>query len=259
MTEPLVLYSVSQRIATISINRADKRNALNPELVAKLTVAFRNAEKDKDVKIIILRAEGGTFSAGADLAYLQQLQQNTYEENLADSENLKNLFTTIYYLSKVVIAQVEGHAIAGGCGLATVCDIIFSVPEANFGYTEVKLGFVPAIVSCFLLRKTSETIAKRILLTGALFTAQEALDYGLITFVTKREDISLNVKNFALSLCNEASGNSLMLTKQLIGQTTNSELDKSLSEAVMINARVRETEDFKKGIAAFINKEKINW
>lgn len=259
MTEQLVLYTVHQRIATISINRAEKRNALNPELVAQLTDTFKKAENDKEVKIIILRAEGSTFSAGADLAYLQQLQQNTFEENLADSENLKNLFTTIYYLPKIVIAQVEGHAIAGGCGLATVCDIIFSVPEASFGYTEVKLGFVPAIVSCFLMRKTSETIAKRILLTGTLFTAQEALDYGLITFVTKKEDISLNVNNFALSLCNEASANSLMLTKQLIGQTTNPDLDKNLSEAVQMNAKVRESEDFKKGIAAFISKEKINW
>ncbi|SDJ13687.1 methylglutaconyl-CoA hydratase [Pedobacter sp. ok626] len=259
MTEPLVLYSLSQRIATISINRPEKRNALNPELVAQLTVAFVKASADDEVKVIILKANGSTFSAGADLAYLQQLQQNTYEENLADSENLKNLFTTIYYLPKVVIAQVEGHAIAGGCGLATVCDIIFAVPEASFGYTEVKLGFVPAIVSCFLLRKTSETIAKKILFTGALFSAQEALNYGLITFVTNKEDISLNVNNFALSLCNEASANSLMVTKQLIGQTTNPELDKSLSEAVRINARVRESEDFRKGVAAFISKEKINW
>ncbi|WEK17604.1 MAG: enoyl-CoA hydratase-related protein [Candidatus Pedobacter colombiensis] len=259
MTEPLVLYSLSQRIATISINRPEKRNALNPALVAQLTAAFVRASADDEVKVVILKANGSTFSAGADLAYLQQLQQNTYEENLADSENLKNLFTTIYYLPKVVIAQVEGHAIAGGCGLATVCDIIFAVPEANFGYTEVKLGFVPAIVSCFLLRKTSETIAKKILFTGALFSAQEALDYGLITFVTNKADISLNVNNFALSLCNEASTNSLMVTKQLIGQTTNPELDKSLSEAVRINARVRESEDFRKGIAAFISKEKINW
>jgi methylglutaconyl-CoA hydratase len=259
MTESLVLYAVSQRIAIISINRPEKRNALNPELVAQLTAAFVRASEDDEVKVIVLKANGTTFSAGADLAYLQQLQQNTYEENLADSENLKRLFTTIYYLPKVVIAQVEGHAIAGGCGLATVCDITFAVPEANFGYTEVKLGFVPAIVSCFLLRKTSETIAKKILLTGALFSAQEALDYGLITFVTNAEDIALKVNNFALSLCNEASSNALMVTKQLIGQTTNPDLDKSLSEAVRINARVRESEDFRKGIAAFISKEKINW
>lgn len=259
MTEPLVLYSVADRIATISINRPEKRNALNPTLVALLTSSFTQAANDPEVKVVILKAVGNTFSAGADLAYLQQLQQNTYEENLADSDNLRRLFTTIYYLPKVVIAQVEGHAIAGGCGLATVCDITFSVPEASFGYTEVKLGFVPAIVSCFLLRKTSETIAKKILLTGALFSAQEALDYGLITYVTNKVEIDHNVRNFALSLCNEASSNALMVTKQLIGQNTNPDLDRSLAEAVKINASVRESEDFKKGIAAFISKEKINW
>lgn len=259
MAEPLVLYSVSQRIASMSINRPEKRNALNPELVRELTNSFIRASEDDEVKVVVLKANGAVFSAGADLAYLQQLQLNTYEENLADSENLKRLFTTIYYLPKIVIAQVEGHAIAGGCGLATVCDITFAVPEANFGYTEVKLGFVPAIVSCFLLRKTSETIAKRILLTGSLFSAEEALNYGLITFVTNKEEISHKVIDFALNLCNEASANSLMVTKQLIGQTTNPELEKSLSLAVQINARVRDTEDFKKGVASFLNKEKIEW
>lgn len=259
MTDSLVLYSVNQRIATISINRPEKRNALNPDLVSELTAAFIAASEDEAVKVIILKANGGIFSAGADLAYLQQLQQNSYEENLADSENLKRLFTTIYYLPKVVIAQVEGHAIAGGCGLATVCDIIFSVPEANFGYTEVKLGFVPAIVSCFLLRKTSETVAKRILLLGELFSAQQALDYGLITFVTNKDEIDQKVNDFALNLCTEASSNSLMVTKQLIGQTTNPLLEKSLSLAVQINARVRDSEDFKNGVASFVNKEKIKW
>jgi methylglutaconyl-CoA hydratase len=259
MTAPLVLYSVADRIATISINRPEKRNALNPELVSLLTETLLQAADDDEVKVIILKATGNTFSAGADLAYLQQLQQNTHEENVADSENLKNLFTTIYYLPKIVIAQVEGHAIAGGCGLATVCDIIFAVPEANFGYTEVKLGFVPAIVSCFLMRKTSETIAKKILLTGELFSAAEALAYNLITYVTNKEEIDQKVQQFAVTLCNEASGNALMVTKQLIGQTTNPTLEKNLSLAVQINARVRESDDFKKGIAGFISKEKIKW
>jgi len=259
MTPPLVLYSVSNRIATISLNRPEKRNAFNPELVSALTTALLKAGDDEEVKVIILKAIGNTFSAGADLAYLQQLQDNTHEENVNDSQNLKTLFTTIYYLPKVVIAQVEGHAIAGGCGLATVCDITFAVPEAKFGYTEVKLGFVPAIVSCFLLRKTSETIAKKILLTGDLFSAEEALTYNLITFVTNKDEISQTVIKFATRLCNETSGNSLMVTKQLIGQTTNAGLEKSLELAVQINARVRENEDFKRGIAAFISKEQIKW
>lgn len=259
MSEKLVLYEVSSRIASITLNRVDKRNALNPDLVNQLIDQLLIAEEDEDVKVIILKANGNTFSAGADLAYLQQLQQNSYEENLADSNQLKRLFTTICYLPKIVIAQVEGHAIAGGCGLATVCDIIFAVPEANFGYTEVKLGFVPAIVSCFLMRKTSETIAKRILLTGEPFPAEEALKYNLITFVTKKEEIAQKVNDFALDLCNNASANALMVTKQLINQTTYPGLEKSLEMAIQINARVRESDDFKKGVAAFLKKEKIKW
>jgi methylglutaconyl-CoA hydratase len=259
MTEPLVLYSVSNRIATISLNRPDKRNALNAELVQLLTETLLEASEDDQVKVIIIKAIGPAFSAGADLEYLQQLQSNSREANVADSENLRRMFTTIYYLPKVVIAQVEGHAIAGGCGLATVCDIIFSVPEAKFGYTEVKLGFVPAIVSCFLLRKTSETIVKRILLTGELFSAQQALDFGLITFLSNKDEISDKVNEFALNLCEQTSSNALMVTKQLIGQTTNPLLEKSLELAVSINARVRESEDFKKGVASFLNKEQIKW
>jgi methylglutaconyl-CoA hydratase len=259
MSEKLVLYEVSNRIATITLNRVEKSNALNPALISSLTEHFQQAEEDEMVKVIILKANGATFSAGADLAYLQELQQNSFDENLADSNNLRKLYTTICYLSKIVIAQVEGHAIAGGCGLATVCDIIFATPESKFGYTEVKLGFVPAIVSCFLLRKTSETIAKKILLTGLLFYAEEALEYNLITFVTKKEEIGQTVTDFAIDLCNNASGNSLMITKQLINQTTYPLLEKSLDLAVQINARVRESDDFKLGIASFLQKEKTKW
>lgn len=259
MNEALVLYQTADRIATITLNRTEKRNALNPELVSELTACFLRAAEDEEVKVVVLKANGAVFSAGADLAYLQQLQQNSYEENLADSNHLKKLFTTIYDLPKVVIAQVEGHAIAGGCGLATVCDIIFSVPEANFGYTEVKLGFVPAIVSCLLMRKTSETIAKRLLLTGELFSAEQALEFNLITFVTKKEDIAQKVNDFALDLCNNASANSLAVTKELINRTTNPWLDQSLEKAVQLNAKVRESSDFKKGVASFLNKEKIKW
>lgn len=257
--EQLVLYNVSDRIATITINRPEKRNALNPELIEALTIAFQQAEEDERVKVIILNSNGSTFSAGADLEYLQQLQNNSFEENVADSKRLKKLFTTIYYLPKIVIAQVEGHAIAGGCGLATICDIIFATPESSFGYTEVKIGFVPAIVSCFLMQKVNETIAKEILLTGKTFPAEQALKFNLINFVTKSEEINQKVKEFALSLCLGSSGNSLMITKQLISHTTKPLLEKTLETAIQINARVRESADFKKGIASFLNKEKINW
>jgi methylglutaconyl-CoA hydratase len=257
--ENLVLYHVAERIATITINRPEKRNALNPKLIVELTTAFIKASEDDLVKVVVLNANGDSFSAGADLGYLQQLQHNTFEENVADSNHLKKLFTTIYYLPKVVIAQVEGHAIAGGCGLATICDLVFATPESNFGYTEVKIGFVPAIVSCFLKQKVSESVAKEILLTGKTFSAEQALKYNLINFVTNSSEIHQIVREFALSLCNGSSGNSLMVTKQLITQTTNPLLEKCLETAVQINARVRESEDFKKGISSFLNKEKINW
>ncbi len=259
MKEELVLYYVNERIAEITINRPEKRNALNPDLVIALTDAFNQAAGDDKVKVVVLKANGDVFSAGADLAYMQQLQNNTYEDNIADTNLLKQLFETIRTLPKIVIAQVEGHAIAGGCGLATICDIIYAVPEAKFGYTEVKLGFVPALVSCYLLQKVGETVAKRLLISGDLFTAETALNYNLITHVTKAEDINQIVSNFALDLCNNASGNSLMLTKQLINQTTNSWLEDCLNNAVKLNASTRESLDFKKGISAFLAKEKINW
>lgn len=257
--ETLVLYSVENRIAEITINRPDKRNALNPTLVAQLTAAFITAQQDEKVKVIILKANGDVFSAGADLAYMQQLQHFSYDENVQDSAALKNLFETIRTLSKVVIAQVEGHAIAGGCGLATICDIIYAVPEAKFGYTEVKLGFVPAIVSCYLVQKVGETLAKKLLLSGELFSADEALKYNLITNVTKANEINQIVREFALNLTNNTSGNSLTLTKQLINQTTNTWLDSCLDNAIKVNAKTRESNDFKKGIASFLAKEKINW
>lgn len=257
--DDIILYEVEERIAYITLNRVEKRNALNPALISHLTAILIRASEDENVKVIVLKANGEAFSAGADLAYLQQIQNNTYEENVNDSNLLKTLYTTIYYLPKVVIAQVEGHAIAGGCGLATICDIIFATPESNFGYTEVKIGFAPAIVSCFLMRKVNETIAREILFTGKLFNAEKALAYNLINFVTKAEEINHKVKEFALGLCNGCSENSLAATKQLISQTSNPGFEKCLEMAVSINARVRESDDFKKGIASFLNKEKINW
>lgn len=259
MPESLVLYHVEERICEITLNRVDKKNALNPELVNQLKKAIQQANNDNQVKVIVLKANGDCFSAGADLAYLQQLQKNTYEENLADSENLKELFTAINYSGKTVIAQVEGHAIAGGCGLATVCDFVFAVPEAKFGYTEVKLGFVPAIVACFLMQKTSLTIAKKLLLTGDLFSAQEALQYNLITYVTKSDEINQIVMNFALDLCNNSSANSLQKTKMLINEIAYNHLNANLDYAVKLNAEVRQSDDFNKGISAFLDKQKIKW
>ena len=150
----------------ITLNRPEKRNALNSQFVSELKEAFTHAEKDTGCKVIILNAKGDTFCAGADLAYLQELQSNSFDENLADSTHLMELFQQIYTLSKVVIAQVEGHAIAGGCGLASVCDLAIATTESKFGYSEVKIGFIPAIVSVFLIKQIGVAKSKELLMTG---------------------------------------------------------------------------------------------
>lgn len=181
----------SDRIFEIVLNRPDKRNALNSEFVSELISAFTNADVDENTRVVILKANGKVFSAGADLGYLQQLQKNTYEENLEDSTQLAELFKKIYFHKKLIIAQVEGHAIAGGCGLATVCDFVFAVPEAKFGYTEVKIGFVPAIVMFFLLRKIGEAKARELLLTGKLIDAQQAKETsGLLIRLLRQKKLN---------------------------------------------------------------------
>lgn len=255
----LVNYKVENRVAYITLNRPEKRNALNPDLVISLSGAFSKAKQDEAVKVIVLNASGDVFSAGADLAYLQQLQENSFEDNIADSSALKALFYTIYTSPKAVIGQVEGHAIAGGCGLAAVCDIVFSIPEAKFGYTEVKIGFIPALVACFLVRKTGEGRTKELLLSGELIDAQTASAYGLINFIRERQDIRESVKMYAEKLAQETSSTSVSLTKALLNMAQNLTLEESLEEAVKLNATARASTDCKRGISAFLNKEKISW
>ena len=162
-------------------------------------------------------------------------------------------------MKKVVIAQIEGHAIAGGAGLATVCDLVFSVPEAKFGFTEVKIGFVPAIVSVFAIRKFGESHTKRLLLSGDLVTAEDAKQIGLVNFISDKKSINNDVKDFAANLVSKTSANSLALTKSLISEIQQKNLEQALNYAAELNAKARNSDDCKKGINAFLNKEKIIW
>ena len=254
-----VTYTVEDRIGYITLNRPEKRNALSPQLITELQQAFLRADDDDRVKVIVLKAEGKVFCAGADLAYIQTLQTNSYEENLEDSMHLRNLFYKIYTMSKVVIAQVHGHAIAGGCGLASICDFTIAAPEAKFGYTEVKIGFIPALVKVFLLRKLGETRAKELLLTGDLISAERAETIGLITRVVAAESLESEVQKLADHLCAQNSGDSMAFTKRMIAEIPGMSVEDGLNYAAKQNARARATEDCKKGIAGFLNKEPAQW
>lgn len=255
----VVLQAVSERISYITLNRPDKRNALNPDLISGLTAAFKEAIGNEDVKVIVLKAQGQVFSAGADLAYLSQLQANTESENLADTEALRDLFYLVYTSPKMVIAMVEGHAIAGGCGLVSVCDIVFTVPGAKFGYTEVKIGFVPALVACFLVRKIGEGRVNEMLLSGSLIDAERASAFGLVNFLEVPDKIESAVKSYAENIVRSASGNSIMHTKKLIRTAQNLSLEDALSIAVQANTEVRNSVDCKRGIASFLKKESFEW
>ena len=254
-----VEYSVENRIGFITMNRPEKRNALSHELVSDLKEAFSVAEQDPTAKVIVLRANGAAFCAGADLEYLQQLQGFSYEQNFADSSHLKELFYQIYTLKKIVIAQIEGHAVAGGCGLATVCDFSIAVPEARLGYTEVRIGFIPAIVMVFLIRKIGEGKARELFLTGSLASADEAKSAGLINRVAKKEIIQNEVLNLANQLVQSNSEYSMAITKQMMAKVQSLNLEDALTFAAEMNAKARESEDCRKGISAYVNKEKIVW
>lgn len=254
-----VTYHTENRIGYITLNRPEKRNALSHELVSELKACFAKAEQDEHAKIIVLKANGEAFCAGADLGYLQKLQSFSFEENVADSNHLKELLLQIYQLKKVVIAQVQGHALAGGCGLATICDFVFAVPEAKFGYTEVKIGFIPALVSVFLIKKIGEQKAKYLLLSGELVQGQSAVEMGLVNFLVSKNELEKSVEAFALKMIHNNSGQSMELTKRLIADVQSMKLETALDHAAQQNAKARATEDCKKGIAAFLNKVELKW
>ncbi len=254
-----IRYEAADRIGYITLNRPDKRNALNSDVVTELKQAFEFAENDEECKVVVLRAAGEVFCAGADLGYIQNLQNFGYTDNLEDSTHLMQLFHQVYTLKKVVIGQVQGHALAGGCGLAAICDITFAVPEAKFGYTEVKIGFLPAIVSVFLLRRIGEARTKQLLLSGDVVSAQAALDMGLITFLTARESLAEDVQAYAQRLCRENSGQSMEVTKEMLASLPEMDLEEGLRYAARRNAEARGSDDCRRGISAFLNKEKISW
>ncbi len=255
----LVEYSVKDRIGFITLNRPEKRNALNVELISELKNVFDLADHDESVKVIVLKANGEAFCAGADLESLKKLQNFSKGENLQDSRHLKDLLYKIYTLSKVVIAQVNGHALAGGCGLTSVCDFVFAVPDAKFGYTEVKIGFVPAIVMVFLIRKIGEQKSKHLLLSADLVSGESAVQLGLVNKVVEREKLESTVIEFAKKLVKNNSGQSMGLTKRMISEVQSMKLEDALEYAADKNVEARASDDCRKGIRAFLNKEELDW
>jgi methylglutaconyl-CoA hydratase len=244
-------------VATITLNRPDKRNAISFELISDLLGALKEVETS-DAIVLILTGAGKAFSSGMDLDNLKTLIGRSPEQNVQDSETMVRLFRTLYEFPKVTIAAVNGAAIAGGTGLALLCDFTLAVPEAKFGYTEVRIGFVPAIVSTFLLRQVGEKQARDLLLTGRIIGAEEALRMGLVNEIVPPENLLTRARELA-ALLMENSPASLRATKKLLNDHARAELDTQIEASLRENATMRTTADFREGITSFLEKRKPVW
>src|SRR5579863_8751203 len=244
-------------VATITLNRPDKRNAISFDLIEDLLRAFKEVE-NSDALVLIMTGAGKAFSSGMDLENLKSLIGRSPEQNLKDSETMVRMFRALYEFPKVTIAAVNGAAIAGGTGLALLCDFTLAVPEAKFGYTEVRIGFVPAIVSTFLLRQVGEKQARDLLLTGRIIGAEEAARMGLVNEIVAPESLLVRARELAAVLM-ENSPSSLRATKKLLNDHAKAELDAQIGAAVRENAAVRTTADFREGVSSFLEKRKPRW
>ena len=245
------------RIATITFNRPDKRNALSFQMIAEILAALDEVEQSNAL-IAILTGSGKAFCAGMDLDELKSLTGKSPAENLEDSRKMAQLFRRVYDFPTPTIAAVNGAAIAGGTGLATMCDFTLAVPEAKFGYTEVRIGFLPAIVSSILVWQVGHKIARDLLLTGRIFDAAEAHSLGLVNAVVPSEGLRTSARELAAQLM-ENSPSSLRLTKKLVNGFIREALDRQAGEAVAENAAIRQTADFREGVASFLQKRKPIW
>jgi methylglutaconyl-CoA hydratase len=255
-----IKYAVNQRVCTITLSRPEKHNALDDLIIAELSAAFQLAQKDAEVKVILLKGEGESFCSGADLEYLQRVSTFDFNQNQEDSSNLMRLFLQIYSLRKPVIGVVQGNALAGGCGLATVCDLVVASREtARFGYTEVRIGFIPAIVSVFLVRRIGEGRARELTLRGRVLSADEAYRIGLVNYVVPETEIDQFAANLAAEIVKNCSASSLGLIKELFSRIHGMSTTDALSYAANLNALARMTDDCRKGIEAFLKKETMNW
>ncbi len=248
----MILFSKENKTGIIKLNNPEKRNALHPELVKQFKEALSSAVTDDEIKVLIITGEGKSFCAGADLAYLSELQKYNSIENEVDSENLADLFLQVYRFPKPVIAAVNGAAIAGGCGLASVCDLIVADENnAKFGYTEVKIGFVPAIVSVFLLKRVGEGIAKQLFLTGELMNSKRAYEIGFVNYLT--DDCLNKAKELAETLQKNSSF-SMELIKSMIQKISGFNAEAAVDFCTRLNVISRSSVDFKKGLTNFLKK-----
>lgn len=249
-----ILFQVDGAVARITLNRPEKRNALNEALVAGLKNALKQANANDAVRVVVISGAGQDFCSGADLAALQEISEASAAENAEDARSLMELFTLMRQVTVPIIAAVRGKALAGGCGLASACDLLLASTNARFGYPEVKIGFVPAMVMAILRRNVSEKRAFELLTRGAEIGAEEAKELGLVNQILTDENFESEVTAYARGF-EKLSKSAIALTKTLLYQTDGMAFGEALETGVDVNVIARMTEDCQKGIAKFLTKD----
>jgi methylglutaconyl-CoA hydratase len=252
-----LLVTEDDGVRTITLNRPERRNAMTPKMQDELIAAMNEAAAG-DCRVVVFAGAGEGFCAGLDLSALQGMNDRSAAEHTADAERVARLFRTLYEMPKPTIAAVHGAAIAGGTGLATICDFTLAVPGAKFCYTEVKIGFVPALVSVFLTLQVGDKRARDLLLTGRVFTSEEAYRFGLVNEVVQPELLVARTRELAATLMAN-SPQSLAATKRLLAGQNRALLDAAIAAALAANAEARSTHDFREGVASFLEKRKPVW
>ena len=241
----------------LTLNEPDRANPLSPEMASALTLALEDAGADSAVRAVILTGAGKHFSAGADLAALEQIAEGgDAEANLADSRRLEKLFAVLLAHPKLTVAAVHGAAIAGGCGLATACDFVVAEPSSKFCYTEVKIGFIPALVSTFLTRRVPGHRARRLMLDPEMLDGRQAFDLGLVDDLSDDGEALDRAKALALSICRKASPSALTATKALMNQTIGMDWREALCAAAEANAEQRIDPQCRRGVRSFLETKK---
>lgn len=252
-----LLLDISGAVSTVTLNRPDKRNAISATMIAELQTALDEIEKSH-ARVAILTGAGTAFCSGMDLEMLAAIAEQSPAENQEDSRRMAKMLRRVWSFSRPLIAAVNGAALAGGCGIATLCDFTLAVPGAKFGYTEVKIGFLPALVSVFLIRQIGEKHTRDLLLTGRIIDAEEAKGLGLVNEIVPAEKLLTRARELA-DLLIAASPASLSRAKRLMTSAAAAAIDHDLERAILENARIRCTPDFKEGLASFLEKRKPVW
>ncbi len=257
MGYPTLTYQCEDAIATIALTVPEKRNAISAQMITDLLAALDQADQGP-ARVVIITGSGKAFCAGMDLDELQYLARQTLPKNLEDARRMTKLLYRLHSFPKPVIAAVNGAAIAGGCGIATLADFTLAVPGAKFGYTEVKLGFIPALVSVFLRRRIGDRPLRDLLLTGRIIDSAEALRIGLITEIVPIESLMDRAHEIAASLVG-ASPTAVAQTKKLLLNFDRVAIRAELEVAIEASADIRGTPDFREGVAAFLEKRPPKW